>query len=250
VAAVRNYIGTSGWSYPHWVGRFYPPELKAEQHLRFYAEHFDTVEVNNSFYHLLAPGTVETWVRTVGPEFTFAVKGSRFTTHMKKLKDPVESSALFFESIEGFGATQGPVLYQLPPRWKKNLERLDTFLGALPRRYRYTIELRDQSWIDAEVLELLRRHNAAFCIYELASYESPLHVTADFVYVRLHGPLPEKYAGSYSEAQLRRWRDQIREWNTAGLPVYCYFDNDQAAYAVDNALRLKELLGTQGASAG
>jgi uncharacterized protein YecE (DUF72 family) len=234
-------IGTSGWHYKHWLGTYYEADARGPQMFARYIRDFDTVEINNTFYHLPLPATFATWKKTAPAKFLYAVKGSRFLTHMKKLKEPEEGIARFFAGVKELGRKAGPVLFQLPPRWKKNAERLDAFLAALPRGYRYAFEFRETSWIDDEILAILRARKAAFCIYEIAGYQSPLVATTNFVYVRLHGPDIRAYQGSYSRRQLQEWAERIRQWQSDGLSVYFYFDNDQAAYAVDNALELKRL---------
>jgi uncharacterized protein YecE (DUF72 family) len=235
------HIGTSGWHYGHWRGPFYPDELGAEGFLAYYAERFHTVEINNSFYQLPSESTLGKWRDAVPQGFVFAVKGSRFITHMKKLKDPALSLAPFLERMAGLGEKLGPILFQLPPRWRFNGARLAGFLAALPGAYRYTLELRDQSWINDDALDLLARHGAAFCIYELAGYLSPLEVTADFVYIRLHGP-GGPYQGQYDDATLAGWAGAMAAWSREGREVFCYFDNDEAGYATQDALRLQDLL--------
>jgi uncharacterized protein YecE (DUF72 family) len=236
-------IGTSGWHYAHWAGRYYPEGLPPSQMLSHYVADFDTVELNNSFYHLPKESSFANWRDSVPSRFRFAVKGSRFITHMKKLKDPGEALANFLPRVDLLGRKLGPILWQLPPRWHVNAERLERFLEALPRRHRYAFELRDLTWITPEISELLRRYNAAFCIYELAGYLSPLELTADFTYIRLHGPTSHKYQGSYDDATLRSWARRIRKWSKTLKAIYVYFDNDDSAYAVRNAMRLKELVG-------
>nr|WP_262710930.1 DUF72 domain-containing protein [Pontibacter mangrovi] len=155
--------------------------------------------------------------------------------------DPQEPLLRFFEAANALEHTLGPILFQLPPGWKVNGARLRDFLAHLPPYFKYTFEFRHASWYMPEVLDMLRKHNAAFCIYELDGHMSPLHVTADFVYVRLHGP-NGKYAGSYSEEALQWWAQQCLGWQRKGLQVYLYFDNDQLGYAAFNALRLQELV--------
>jgi uncharacterized protein YecE (DUF72 family) len=235
------HIGTSGWHYGHWRGPFYPDELGAEGFLAYYAERFHTVEINNSFYQLPSESTLGKWRDAVPRGFVFAVKGSRFITHMKKLKDPARSLAPFLERVAGLGEKLGPILFQLPPRWRFNAARLAGFLAALPVAYRYTLELRDQSWINESTLDLLANHGVAFCIYELAGYLSPLEVTADFVYIRLHGP-GGPYQGQYDDATLAGWAGSMAAWGRQGREVFCYFDNDEAGYAAQDALRLQDLL--------
>ena len=237
----RVWIGTSGWHYRHWRGPVYPEDLPARRYLAFYAKAFGTVEVNNSFYHLLPPDAVSDWRGQVPPGFLFAAKGSRFITHMRKLKEPKEPLRRYFERMKGFGAGLGPIVFQLPPKWRFNAERLQAFFKALPRGRRYAFEFRDPSWLTPAAYEILAAANAAFCIYHLAGFQSPLAVTADFVYVRLHGP-GGKYQASYAERDLQAWADRFRRWNKEGRDVYCYFDNDQAGYAFHNARRLKEIV--------
>lgn len=234
-------LGTSGWHYKHWRETFYPQGLSSDAWLQYYAGLFSTVEVNNSFYHLLPATSVKAWVRDTPREFLFAVKGSRFITHNKKLKDPTPALKRFFAPLKYFGPCLGPIVFQLPPRWGVNVERLGEFLKALPRRRRYAFELRNPAWHCEPVYEVLRRYNAAFCLFELAGAKTPDIVTADFIYVRLHGP-GGKYQGRYTEADLRTWARKIRRWEKSGKDIYLYFDNDQAAYAADNALTLARLL--------
>ncbi|WP_276496402.1 DUF72 domain-containing protein [Pontibacter litorisediminis] len=235
------HIGTSGWHYKHWVGTFYPKELRAKDFTGYYCRFFQTVEINNSFYKLPSADTFASWRRSVPDDFMFAVKASRYLTHMKKLLEPQEPLSRFFSSANALEHKLGPVLFQLPPGWKVNAGRLREFLSFLPPYYKYTFEFRHPSWYTSEILDLLRKHNAAFCIYELDGHVSPLHVTSDFVYVRLHGP-DGKYAGSYAEEALQWWAQQCRQWQQQGLQVYVYFDNDQLGYAAFNALRLREIV--------
>lgn len=243
----RCYLGTSGWHYAHWRGRFYPADLPADAWLGHYATRLQSVEVNNSFYHLLDAAVVRAWTRQVPEDFVFAVKGSRFITHNKKLKDPAPALARFFAPVRAFGRHLGPIVFQLPPRWGVNAERLAAFLKALPKRRRYAFEFRDPRWHCEAVYALLRRHRAAFCIYELAGFRAPLVVTTDFVYVRLHGP-EGKYRGDYATAALSTWAKRIRAWLKDGNDVYVYFDNDQNAYAAKNAVALAGKLGRKGSS--
>ncbi len=170
------------------------------------------------------------------------MKASRFITHMKKLKDPKEPLKLMLGNADGLGEKLGPVLFQLPPGWKLNIERFKTFLKALPSGYRFAFEFRNETWYNEEVNELLEKYNCAFCIYQLAGHHSPLTITADFVYLRLHGPTEWKYAGSYDDAALKRWAAQCKKWMKDKRDVYVYFDNDQAGYAAFNAIRLLELM--------
>ena len=235
------HIGTSGWHYDHWKGPFYPEVMSAGEMLAFYADRLETVEINNSFYQLPEEKTLSEWRHTVPEGFVFAAKASRYITHMKKLKDPAKPVSTFVRRLEVLGDKLGPILYQLPPRWKLNLERLRSFLHALPVGHGYAFEFRDPSWFQNEVYEVLSDKNAAFCIYELAGQLSPKKVTADFVYVRLHGP-GDAYEGDYDAQTLAGWAGAFSTWAGKGLQVYCYFDNDQSGYAVRNALSLRDML--------
>jgi uncharacterized protein YecE (DUF72 family) len=234
-------IGTSGWHYKHWLGNFYPAKMPASRMLEFYYQRFDTVEINNSFYRLPQVETFRCWKESTPRNFLFAVKASRFITHNKKLIEPENALNNFLPRAEALGEKLGPVLFQLPPSWRKNLQRLQLFLEALPPYHRYTFEFREPTWMSDDVYELLRQHNAAFCIYEIAGYHSPILTTAEWVYVRLHGP-GGKYQGSYSDEALAAWADRIDEWAAQNKGVYVYFDNDQAGYAAFNAMTLRRMI--------
>ena len=233
------HIGTSGWHYKHWKGSFYPPDLPTTMWLPWYVDRFDTVEINNSFYRLPAITALELWCRQTPANFCFAVKASRYITHNRKLKDPQNAVDKFLSVIEKLGRRLGPILFQLPPAWKVNVERLDEFLSGLPRGHRYVFEFRNETWNVPPVYEVLRQHNAAFCIYELAGFPSPVEVTADFTYVRLHGP-GNKYQGDYSGEILRTWAERIKKWQKNLKHIFVYFDNDQAGFAAKNAAQLKQ----------
>jgi len=239
-------IGTSGFHYKHWKGPFYPQKMPSAKMLDFYVQHFDTVELNNSFYRLPPTTAFDCWREATPSNFVFAVKASRFITHNKKLKDPENAIDNLLPRAARLGSKLGPVLFQLPPRWRVNVERLQNLLQILPGDVRYAFEFRELSWMNPEVESVLRKFNAAFCIYELAGYHSPLTVTADFTYVRLHGPETGKYQGTYSDGRLRAWARKIETWARELKAVYVYFDNDQAGYAAANALTLKHMIfGTQ-----
>jgi len=235
------FIGTSGWSYDGWAERFYPPLLPTSDRLAFYARHFQTVEINATFYRLPEPATVSRWNDATSGTFRFAAKASRFITHMKKLKDPETSLTRFFRSIAGLAEKCGLILFQLPPHWHANPDRLTDFLQALPAGYRYAFEFRDRSWYNGKVFAALTDYAAALCIHDLAGCQSPVETTADFVYLRLHGP-DGRYGGKYGKAALRGWAQQIARLNAQGRDVYCYFNNDAKANAVADALTLKDLV--------
>jgi len=210
----------------------------------FYAQRFDTVELNNSFYKMPSLKAFETWRDQTPAGFSFSVKAGRYITHMKKLKDPKEPIENFMDRLWGLKEKLGPILFQLPPGWNINVERFHEFLKVLPRGLRYTFEFRNASWYDERIYELLREFNCAFCIYELAGHTAPVIVTADFVYVRLHGP-GGKYQGSYNDTTLGEWANRIHEWMNSGKDVYIYFDNDQEGFAAFNALSLKTRFSTK-----
>lgn len=235
-------IGTSGWHYDHWRGAFYPEKMPGDEMLEWYAEHFWTVEINSSFYHLPTSETFREWRGQTPREFLFAVKASRYITHMKKLKDPRGAVRKFFARAGQLRQKLGPILFQLPPRWHRNPERFGEFLDALPAKHRYAFEFRDATWFHPEIYALLGRHKAALCAYQLAGFTSPLELTADFAYLRLHGPAGTKYAGSYTRKQLRHWLGVCQDWLKQGARrVYVYFDNDQAGFAALNAIELFEM---------
>jgi uncharacterized protein YecE (DUF72 family) len=235
-------IGTSGYHYNHWRGTFYPEKLPQKQWLSYYLEHFDTVELNNTFYRLPTFEAMNAWRENTPNHFVFAVKGSRFITHNLKLSRPENAIQNILPRAETLGKKLGPILWQLPPKWRVNAARLEEFLLALPMYHRYVFEFREPSWLHAEIYALLEQYNAAFCIYEIAGFQSPLLTTADLVYVRLHGPGEKKYQGSYERSTLRRWARQIENWYDVGKSVYVYFDNDEAGYAPHNAIVLKKML--------
>lgn len=218
-------IGTSGWHYDHWIGRFYPANTAHTALLDRYAEHFDSVEINTAFYRLPAAATFAAWRDSTPDRFISACKASRYITHMRKLKDPTVSVARFLEAALKLGPKLGPILFQLPPKWRPNVRRLETFLEALPPSRRYAFEFRDSRWFDDAVLSALERHGCAFCVYDLAGTQSPAEVTADFAYVRLHGPAGA-YRGNYDDAALARWARRLIDWRASGRDVFCYFDND------------------------
>lgn len=235
------HIGTSGWHYSHWRGPFYPTDLAPGRMLRWYADSFDTVEINNSFYRLPTTAALETWCRETPEQFCFAVKASRYITHNLKLKNPEQANENFLSQIEILGKRLGPILFQLPPGWKLNLDRLEEFLRVLPKTHRYTFEFRNPTWQVREVYETLRRHGAALCIHEIAGFQCPIEVTADFTYIRLHGPGKE-YQGDYSQSTLRTWAQRIERWHMELAHVFLYFDNDQSGFAAKNALELKRMV--------
>ncbi|MBV8251806.1 MAG: DUF72 domain-containing protein [Chitinophaga sp.] len=237
----QTYVGTSGWQYKHWKGVFYPEDIKEADELSVYAQTFHTVEINNSFYHLPPPERFRDWKAVTPSAFIFAIKGSRYITHMKKLQVDAEPIHKLISNAAHLKTKTGPILWQLPPRWKINPDRLQSFLTLLPQKYRYAFEFRDPSWWAPSIYALLKQYNCAFCIYELSGQLSPMEVTADWVYIRLHGP-DGKYQGKYSTTALRKWAYRCQHWNKEKKDVYIYFDNDQQGFAAENARKLQDML--------
>jgi uncharacterized protein YecE (DUF72 family) len=237
---MRIRIGTSGWVYQHWRGIFYPDHLRQSNWFAYYAQVFDTVEINNSFYRLPSVAAFTAWRQQAPPDFVYAVKASRFLTHMKKLRDPGEPLERFFERARCLGQTLGPVLYQLPPHWQVNLSRFEAFLVALPPGYAHVVEFRDASWLIEAVFELMERYGVAHCIHDMQPLKIPARVTAAPVYVRLHGD--GAHGGDYQEAALEAWAGQISEWRRQRLDVFVYFNNDIGGYALEDARTLRKML--------
>jgi uncharacterized protein YecE (DUF72 family) len=239
------WIGTSGWSYKHWGKVFYPDKLPAPEHLAFYAQHFPTVEINYSYYQLPPRKTFENWRNGTPDGFVFAVKASRYLTHMKKLKDPDEPLQRLLHHAGGLGPKLGPLLFQFPRRWALDLPRLQEFCAALQQhpRHRYAFEFRHQSWLVAEVYALLQAHRAALCLP--IGWQIPLdvQVPADWTYLRFHGGA---HSIAFTDEELRPWAARIREWLDQGIDSYSYFNNDTLENgrppAIDNARRLRELV--------
>lgn len=229
-------VGTSGWSYPHWRGRFYPAELGSRDWLAYYTKHLETVEINATFYRLPTLPTVERWRRLAPPGFAYAVKGSRLITHVRRLDAPAAVET-FLARIERLRPVLGAVLWQLPPDFKRDVDRLDAFLGMLPEWTRPAVEFRHVSWRTAEVYAVLERHGAANVAASTSSAEPDLTVTGDFVYVRFHG-LAGGYAHDYTEAELRPW---LRYLLDAG-EGFAFFNNDGDARAPKNAGEFAEIV--------
>ncbi|MGB9797232.1 MAG: DUF72 domain-containing protein [bacterium] len=258
------YIGTSGYSYGHWRGVFYPPDLPQTKWLEHYSKFFNTVELNVTFYRLPLVSTFKSWRLRTPQDFTFALKGSRFITHIKKLGDCSEPLELFLDRVEEMGEKGRVILWQLPPRFKCDSEKLKSFCQLLSshpkgKRYLHAFEFRDRSWFCDDVYKILKEHNFSLALADwpfiletkgkpqevgIIKYKAPkitVEETADFLYIRRHGAVA-LYASNYSEAELQRDAMYIREWLKADKDVYIYFNNDAYGYAVENALYLKKLL--------
>jgi uncharacterized protein YecE (DUF72 family) len=238
------HVGTSGWHYKQWIGDFYPPRFPPAKMLAYYAHQFHTVEINSSFYRLPEEKTFDQWRKIVPSRFVFAVKASRFLTHIKRLKDPEDSIKLFFARAKHLGPHLGPILFQLPPRWKADIGRLTTFLELLPPKHKYVVEFRDDSWYAREILELLGRHNVALCLHDWHSADWARELTANFSYIRFHGT-NGKYAGNYPDQLLLRWVEQIQSWQDEVSEVFAYFNNDIGGHAIRNAQSLRAMLANR-----
>jgi uncharacterized protein YecE (DUF72 family) len=243
-AGFETWIGTSGWYYDHWQGRFYPEELPKNEWLAYYSKEFDTVEINNTFYHLPQEQTLRKWHNITPAGFLFAVKASRYITHIKKLKDTKEELQRFFERVKLLKSHLGPVLYQLPPSLGKNLGRLGSFLKLLPERHKAVFEFRNETWYADETFKLLDKFNSGFCIHDLGGELTPKIITGGVIYIRFHGTLG-RYAGSYTRPMLTRWVKWIKENRESVPAVYAYFNNDALGHAVTNARTLKSLVSTR-----
>jgi uncharacterized protein YecE (DUF72 family) len=237
----RIRIGCSGWNYKHWRELFYPKGLAAHRWFAFYAEHFDTVEINNSFYRLPAAETFDKWRDQAPPGFCYAVKANRFLTQAKKLKDCEEPLARMMPPFRHLGDTLGPILYQLPPSLKLNLERLESFLEMVPKDVTNVFEFRDKSWYVSETLELLDKHGACFCVHDMKGSASERWAVGAAAYVRFHGGAG-KYWGRYSDESLLGWTDWIVAQARAGRQVWCYFNNDIDGHAIHDAQTLKAMV--------
>lgn len=241
------HVGTSGWVYPHWVSTFYPPDLPEPEWLAYYARRFATVEINRSFYRLPDRDQFAAWAAetTPRPGFVFAVKASRYITHLKKLRDVDEGVARLVAAAEGLGSRLGPFLYQLPPRWRANPSRLAAFEALLPRRYAVAFEFRDSSWFAPEVLRILEEAGYALVVAVGGACPTPASAPAPgpFGYFRFHNGAR---GIGLSDEELQRWAERIAWAAAGGRDIYAYFNNDAEGYAIRNALRLRELLATTG----
>lgn len=237
----RARVGCSGWEYAHWRGDFYPVDLPKTRWFEHYAATFDTVEINNTFYRLPEASTFASWAARAPLRFLYAVKASRFLTHMKKLKEPEEPVERLFGRMRPLGKRLGPVLYQLPPGFKLNLDRLEHFLQALPTGIRQVIEFRDPTWYTDEVRALLDRYRVTMCLHDMRGSATVRERVGAFVYVRFHGASGH-YSGGYSDERLAGWADWLDGQRRQGIDVYAYFNNDVGGHAPRNAVTLRRLL--------
>ena len=235
-------IGTSGWTYDGWRGPFYPADIPKKRWLAWYATRFPSTEINGSFYRTPSLEAVRAWREQTPEDFIFAWKASKFITHWKRLGPTSKSSIELMETrLKVLGPKLGPVLFQLPARFKADRERLASFLKLLPKRRQYAFEFRDASWYEPKIFGLMRDRNIALCLSDHRDAPSPWEVTASHVYVRGHGPAGD-YKDRYPKKTMDVWSDTIMKWKRKQLTVYCYFDNDQKSAAPKDAQRLMELV--------
>ncbi len=238
----RVLVGTSGFSYKHWRGPFYPKDLAQKKWFEFYCDNFQTVELNVTFYRLPAESTFRKWRFETPEHFKFALKGSRFITHIKRLKDPADPLKTFMNVVRPLGTKLGIVLWQLPPNFKKDTDRLNSFLKALKKyRRKNAFEFRHESWVDKNVVDLLRDENICICMADWPPFVDDLPATADFVYIRRHGR-GGSYDTCYANEELESDAKRIRKYLRQKKDVFIYFNNDARGYAPRNALELKRIL--------
>jgi uncharacterized protein YecE (DUF72 family) len=238
-------IGTSGWTYRHWRGDFYPDKLPQKRWLEYYAGRFQTVELNASFYHIPRSSTARSWAERTPPQFRFAVKVSRLITHVHKLGNCQETVEWFFRELEPLSAKISAYLFQLPPSFAPRPERLESFLSLLPPDNFYVFELRNRGCYSGALPELLERSGVAFCIHDLPGLATPQLVTSSRVYIRFHGR-GERYAGGYPDSELAEWASRIRDWSGEGKEVLVYFNNDLDGHAPRDARTLREMIAHPG----
>jgi len=241
------FLGTSGWIYSHWEKVFYPPEVSSRSRLKYYSKFFNTVEVNYSFYHLPRKTTYQLWYQQTPNEFVFSLKVSRFITHIKRLKGIKSSWEEFFRRAGGLKEKLGPFLFQFPPSFKADLSTrnyFEKFLEYLNKRYphnRFAFEFRHRSWFNKDIYQILKENNVSLVVADSSRYPKADVITADFVYIRMHGP-NTMFASNYSKKELRDLANKITDWQNQGLDIYCYFNNDFYGYAIKNAITLKQIL--------
>jgi uncharacterized protein YecE (DUF72 family) len=234
-------VGCSGWVYKHWRGIFYPEGLPQARWFGRYAEEFDTVEINNSFYHLPKPETFDKWRKQAPPGFCYAVKANRYLTQAKKLNECEEPLERMMAAVRHLGDRLGPMLYQLPPSLKINLERLEQFLQILPKSVANVFEFRNSSWYVPETYDLLGRYGASFCVHDMSGSKSDRVAVGPVAYVRFHGG-EGKYWGRYSDEGLLGWTDWLIRQAEQGRTAWCYFNNDVHGHAIEDARTLKSMV--------
>jgi len=235
------YVGTSGWNYLHWKKVFYPEGLSQPKWLEHYVKFFNCVELNVTFYRLVNKKTFQKWRQRVPKDFYFVAKGSRFITHIKKLKDVRQPLDLFLDNALGLKDKLALVLWQFPPSFKKDIRRLVTFFRLLKKtNLRHSFEFRNDTWFDKEVYQLFKEYNFCLCIAHSPRFPCQKIVTADYLYLRFHGG-ELLYGSNYSDKELRDWTRFARKFKK-NKDIFAFFNNDAHGFAVKNALRFRELL--------
>jgi uncharacterized protein YecE (DUF72 family) len=243
---MRNvYVGTSGFSYKGWIGKFYPEDLPASQQLEFYAQYFNSVEINSSFYHLPRKATYESWKKRTPDDFRFVIKGSRYITQFLQLNNTEDAVEKFFEPAIALGKKLEVVLWQLPPRLIGNTERLTSFIKVLrknkvAKKARHAFEFRHSTWFEENILKVMEKYNCGFVIAHSNRWPKAEHVSADFIYLRFHGA-PQLFFSNYSDEELKDWATKAKKW-ARGKDVCAFFNNDAGGFAAPNAKKLYELL--------
>ena len=243
----RLHVGCSGWVYPDWRGIIYPADLRQRDWFGYYASELDTVEINNTFYRLPKPSTVDQWARQAPPGFVYSVKVGAFGSHRMKLRDAGRWLPNHLDRVRRLGPALGPNLVQLPPRWRRDAARLDAFLEVAPKDLRWAVELRDRSWLHDDVFAVLARHGAALCLHDLLA-DHPWRLTTTWTFLRFHGPraLEEPYRGRYGGRRLWRVAARVEQWLATGVDVYAYFNNDFDGHAFADAKWLRDRLAATG----
>jgi len=254
----KLFIGTSGWVYSHWGGIFYPEDLPGKDKLKYFSQHFKTAEINYSFYHLPRPSTYQNWYKQTPKDFLFAIKASRFITHIKRLSGVKEAWETFIENALNLKEKLGPILFQFPPSFRANeieIKRLEDFLKLITRapakgedersssttknKLRYAFEFRHKAWCDKKVYNLLKKYNVAWVIADSPSYPKAEVVTANFIYIRMHGS-KVLFTSNYTKKEIGDLAQKIKKWLKIA-DIYVYFNNDAMGYAIENAKELIKL---------
>jgi uncharacterized protein YecE (DUF72 family) len=235
IVEMAVYVGISGWQYREFRGFFYPKDIKPAEMLKFYSNHFRTVELNASFYRFLPDASFDKWFNETPDDFVMSIKANRYFTHFHRLSDPKDLWVGFYKQLQRLRHKLGPVLFQTHPAMTCDLIHLRRFLELIGAQRNFVFEFRNPSWFNNSVYELLEEFGASFCIYDLRGLHTPTIVTSRSVYVRLHGPSHEAYTGSYSDGALNRWTEQVQSWDEEGRDVYVYFDNTMQGDAIINA---------------
>jgi len=236
------YIGTSGWVYPHWEGVFYPESLSSKDKLKYFSQHFKTTEVNYSFYRLPKPNSYKNWYSQTPGDFLFSIKASRFITHIKRLKGVRPAWKAFIKNALNLKEKLGPVLFQFPPNFKVDAKRLEDFLKIINnKKLRFAFEFRHESWCDEKIYNLLKKHNAAWVIADSPSFPKAEELTADFVYIRMHGS-KVLFSSKYSKKELDDLAEKIKKWSKQNKDIFIYFNNDAYAHAIEDAKSLLRFL--------